>query len=100
MTTKYHSLKHPRKISSVTDGEIAIYGSSDGVVWHPIKVDANGRLSVVTGLVPEAYDHIELSHTGSNLTGVVYRTGGASGTVVATLTLAYTGDVLDSVTKT
>jgi hypothetical protein len=41
-----------------------------------------------------------LSYTGSNLTDVVYKTGGSSGTTVATLTLAYDGnDNLTSVTK-
>ena len=42
-------------------------------------------------LSPAEYDYIALSYTGSNLTGVVYKIGGASGTVVATLTLGYDG---------
>lgn len=46
-----------------------------------------------------AHDYISLSYTGSDLTGVIYKTGGSSGTVVATLTLAYTGGNLTSVTK-
>ena len=54
----------------------------------------------INTLVPDAYDYISLSYTGSNLTGVVFKTGGSGGTTVATLTLAYTGSVLDSVTKT
>lgn len=49
-----------------------------------------------TGLVPEAYTSIELGYTGSNLTSVVYK---LSGTTVATLTLAYIGSQLDSVTR-
>lgn len=59
--------------------------------------DAVGGL---LGLVPAAYDYIALSYTGDNLTGVVFKSGGSGGTTVATLTLAYTGSVLDSVTKT
>lgn len=51
-------------------------------------------------LVPVQYDYIELSYTGSNLTGVVYKTGGSGGSTVATLTLAYTGSQLDSITRT
>lgn len=52
-------------------------------------------------LVPERYDYISLSYSGNNVTGVEYRSGGASGTVVATLTLAYdVSDNLTSVTKT
>lgn len=53
-----------------------------------------------SGLVPESYDYISLSYTGTDLTGVVYKTGGSGGTTVATLTLGYTGTDLTSVTKT
>ena len=57
-------------------------------------------LPVVTGLEIPAHDYIALSYTGSNLTGVVYKDGGAGGTTVATLTLAYDGsNNLISVTK-
>jgi hypothetical protein len=56
-------------------------------------------LPVVTGLEIPEHDFIALSYTGENLTGVVYKTGGSGGTTVATLTLAYTGSRLDSVTK-
>lgn len=55
---------------------------------------------VGNSLVPDKYDYIALTYTGSNLTGVVFKTGGAGGSTVSTLTLAYTGSVLDSVTKT
>lgn len=51
-------------------------------------------------LVPFEYDYIALSYTGDNLTSVVYKTGGVGGTTVATLTLAYTGSVLNSITRT
>jgi len=54
----------------------------------------------VNKLVPEFHDYIALTYTGANLTKVVYKDGGSSGTTVATLTLAYTGAVLDTVTKT
>lgn len=57
--------------------------------------DAN-PLAVFTGLEIPPHDTIELSYTGDNLTGVVYKNGG---TTVATLTLAYTGSRLDSVTR-
>jgi hypothetical protein len=41
-----------------------------------------------------------MTYTGSNLTGVVYKTGGSGGTTLATLTLAYDGsNNLTSVTK-
>ena len=57
-------------------------------------------LAVVAGLSIPEHDYIALSYTGTNLTGVVYKTGGSGGTTVATLTLAYDGnDNLISVTK-
>jgi len=40
-----------------------------------------------------------MTYTGDNLTGVVFKVGGSNGTIVATLTLDYTGAVLNSVTK-
>lgn len=57
-------------------------------------------LSSLVGFDIPEYNYILLSYTGSDLTGVVYKTGGSGGTVVATLTLAYTGSNLTSVTKT
>lgn len=59
-----------------------------------------GELQALNSLVPDSYDYISLSYTGDNLTGVIFKTGGSGGTTVSTLTLAYTGAVLDSVTKT
>lgn len=62
--------------------------------------DVITELKKLIGFEIPAYDYISLSYTGANLTGVVYKDGGAGGTTVATLTLAYTGSVLDTVTKT
>lgn len=57
-------------------------------------------LEITEGLSVPAHDHVTLGYTTGNLTSVVYRTGGAGGTVVATLTLAYDGSGnLISVTK-
>jgi hypothetical protein len=53
----------------------------------------------IAGMAIPANDYISLSYTSGNLTGVVYKSGGASGTTVATLTLAYSGSDLVSVTK-
>jgi hypothetical protein len=64
-----------------------------------VKNDSGNPIPVVTGLEIPEHDFIALSYTGENLTGVVYKTGGSGGTTVATLTLAYTGSRLDSVTK-
>jgi len=45
----------------------------------------------IPGLAIPEHDHVSMTYTGANLTGVVYRSGGASGLVVTTLTLAYDG---------
>jgi hypothetical protein len=60
----------------------------------------SGTISTLEGLSIPEHDYIDLSYTGTNLTGVVYKTGGSGGTTVATLTLAYDGgNNLISVTK-
>jgi len=51
-------------------------------------------------LIPFEFDYIDLGYTGSLLTTVVYKAGGAGGTTVATLTLSYSGGLLDTVTRT
>lgn len=43
------------------------------------------------GLGIPAHDYISNTYTGNNLTQAVYKRGGASGTVVATLTMTYDG---------
>ncbi len=55
---------------------------------------------VLEGLSIPEHDYIKMGYTGTNLTSVTYRYGGSSGTIVATLSLAYDGNNLDSVTRT
>jgi hypothetical protein len=46
------------------------------------------------------HDYVSCSYTGTNLTQLVYRTGGASGDIVATITLAYdANNLVTSITK-
>jgi hypothetical protein len=82
----------------------APYGVIDGTdTLKRISVDSEGRLNtiMVSSLVPKIYDYVSCGYTGSNLTTVVYKTGGSGGTTVATLTLAYDGsDNLTSITRT
>jgi hypothetical protein len=74
---------------------------------HPVDIEqytydetAQARRTIdVGGLVTDSYDYVGLDYTGTNLTTVVFKTGGGGGTVVATLTLAYTGSRLDSITR-
>jgi hypothetical protein len=81
-------------------GSITVDGPLTDTQLRATAVPVSGTVNVLTGLEIPDHDYIALSYTGSNLTGVVYKTGGASGTTVATLTLAYDGnDNLTSVTK-
>ena len=67
---------------------------------HPVKthtVSSEDYQEIVSGLVPYPHDTIELSYTGSDLTGVVYK---LSGTTLATLTLTYNSGNLISVVRT
>lgn len=84
-----------------------------------VKVNPSGALSIdgtvelankTNALIPSilsgeiitqtAFDFIGLTYTDANLTSVIYRTGGAGGSIVKTLTLGYDGtDRLTSVTS-
>ena len=57
------------------------------------------KVIALNPLVPEKYDYISITYSGSNISRVIYKTGGASGTTVAILNLAYTGSNLTSVTR-
>jgi hypothetical protein len=59
---------------------------------HSGFIDVGNGLQVLEGLSIPPHDFISLSYTGSNLTGVIYKTGGASGSTVATLALTYDGN--------
>jgi hypothetical protein len=80
-----------RTLSSSTDSVTTVQGAA-GVAGWPVKE--------LNQLIPEEYDYISLSYTGSDITGVVYKTGGAGGATVATLALAYAGGNLSTVTRT
>jgi hypothetical protein len=79
-----------------------------------IRTDTNGDLqtkvmnfptSVLQGnaLIPVAYDYIGMDYTGVTADVYTYKTGGAGGVTVATLTVNYTGvdkSVISSVVRT
>lgn len=56
-------------------------------------MNPNVRVRNIGGLDIPQHDYIELDYVGTtnNLATVTYREGGASGTVVATLTFTYVG---------
>ena len=85
-----------RKLSSATDSVTVVQGSAGSAAW-PVK-DLNR-------LVPVAYDYIELTYAAApnqdDITGVVYKTGGAGGTTVATLAITYNANRnISTVTRT
>jgi hypothetical protein len=75
--------------------------NADNTTKLDVVVSEIVDLVALNPLTPASYDYIQLGYTGTNLTSVVYRDGGAGGTVIANLALAYDGaDNLISVTKT
>lgn len=87
---------------SLANGDVAFQqmddlGNVKMALGDPAQV---ATLESINAFSIPTFDYIALGYTGTNLTSVVYRTGGSGGTIVATLTLAYTGDVLNSITKT
>lgn len=83
-------------------GSVSII-DSDGSAPADVVALEDGKKALLVelnGMIPSTYDYISLSYTGSDLTGVVFRIGGALGTTIATLVLAYSGGNLVSVTKT
>ena len=74
--------------------------SSGASTTTTLDVGTYSLTQVADGLSIPKHDYISLTYTGSNLTGVVYKSGGSSGVTVATLVLAYDGsNNLTSVTK-
>lgn len=57
------------------------------------------NLQTLNSLVPSQYDYVSLGYTGADLTTVVYKVGGSSGTTVSTLSLTYSSGTLMSVTR-
>jgi len=63
---------------------VAVKNAGDGEPLVVKEVD-----KAMTGLVPFEYDAVTLTYTGDNVTSVMYRKGGRSGRVVATLYIEY-----------
>lgn len=83
-TVSIPSLPLPENAAKETDGNL------DSI---------NAGLQTLNSLIPSVYDYISLGYTGNNLTTAIFKHGGASGTVISTLTLVYSGDNLISVAK-
>lgn len=75
-------------------------GTNVAVTNFPSGQATEATLAKIPGLSLPIHDYLSLGYTGSDLTTVVYKTGGSGGTTVATLTLTYSASVLQTVTKT
>lgn len=80
------------------DYKVETEEQSDGALRQVVKLGGGA-------LVPETYDYMALSYVAAGngageIETITYKTGGASGTTVATLTLAYDGsDNIFTITK-
>lgn len=88
-------------VSSIGNVETALNSSlAVETVMAADIATIKGNSTKVPGFSLPAYDYISCSYTGSNLTEVVYKSGGSGGTTVATLTIGYDGsNNLTSVAK-
>ena len=80
----------------LADGHSVALSATDNTVLDNILLEGQK----INSLVPAVFDYIALTYTDTDLTGVVFKTGGSVGTTVSTLTLAYTVHILQTVTKT
>lgn len=55
-----------------------------------VAINFSNKVNIGT-LVTESYDYLDLWYSGTNLTSVVYKSGGATGKTVATLQILYDG---------
>lgn len=83
---------------SCNDAKPIVNYGYDGSEIKKLRVDSLGTTMamMVNSLVPKEYDTIELTYTGTDVTGVVYKVGT---TTVATLTLTYTDGKLTKVVR-
>lgn len=84
------------------DRKLELEELSGGKILVPTALfdDSGNQINLSSGLITEKYDYISLGYTGSNLTSVIYKVGGSSGTTVATLILTYSSNILQTITKT
>lgn len=100
-TIRYNPISGAAYEYPVKNTVVSGINPTTGVATY-VPVNADG-LVVVDGsaIIPFSYDYIDCSYTGSNMTGVVFKTGGSGGSTVATLAITYDGnDNIDTVTRT
>jgi hypothetical protein len=87
--------------NGVTQAAVTARGSKGAIAVEILDASGN-QITLGSGLVTAPFDYIALSNydVNNNPGTITYKSGGAGGTTVATLTLAYSGANLTSVTKT
>lgn len=74
------------------DDSILVYGKDATAVNRPINVDTDGSVFTKTlnNIIQKKYDTIQVTSKNANgPTGLVYRNGGLSGSIVAVGTITY-----------
>jgi hypothetical protein len=87
---------------TITSGTVTVSNEVEVTNGTGSPIPVSGTISSkVAGWDIPIHDYRALGYTSGNLTSVTYKTGGAGGTTVATLTLGYDGSGnLTSLTKT
>ena len=81
--------------------DVQTKGSIHGMPVYVYNSSGNQLSNFGGGLIPDAYDYIALTYSGTNIATVTYKTGGVAGSTIATLTLGYdASNNLTSVAKT
>lgn len=83
--------------NQLTSKESLMVGMGTDGTFNVLNLDSQGALLVNGSITPANYDKIELTYTGDNVTGVVYKLGAAT---LRTLVLAYSGTNVTSITIT
>ena len=85
-------------VDATGQGDIPITLDSEAVT---VRQGTASNLNTINKavLIPYEYDYIDFNYTDDDLTEIIYKTGGAGGSTVATLTIAYSGGKLNTITK-
>ena len=91
-------LKESNRQVAAFSGGPSVVGlkDSNGQALNPASEETS---KAIAGLVTTPFDYISIDPP-SQPTTIIYKRGGASGTTVATLTIAYSGSNISTVTKT
>jgi hypothetical protein len=79
--------------------KVSVFGYT-GTSLAQLLTDSSGAMVFAGSLVPKSFDYIAITWNGSNPTKLVYKTGGATGTTVATLDITWSGSNPTTVTRT